>query len=76
MPEATNCNAYVSYVKEIPLAPRPEIFGLHENADITCDQNEAYDLFGTVLSLQPQEQKKGAGLYDTILEWWSLYNIC
>ena len=34
--------------------PKPEIFGLHENADITCDQNETYDLFATVLSLQPR----------------------
>lgn len=34
--------------------PAPEIFGLHENADITCDQNETYDLFATVLSLQPR----------------------
>lgn len=46
----------------MPLAPKPEIFGLHENADITCDQNESYDLFGTLLSLQPREQTKGGGI--------------
>lgn len=55
-------NGYLGYIRELPLAPKPEIFGLHENADITCDQNESYDLFGTVLSLQPREQTKGGGL--------------
>ena len=34
--------------------PHPEIFGLHANADITCDQNATYELFETVLSLQPR----------------------
>lgn len=58
----SNVNGYLAYIRELPLAPRPEIFGLHENADITCDQNESYDLFGTVLSLQPREQTKGGGM--------------
>lgn len=44
-----------------PSSPRrPEIFGLHENADITCDMNETYDMFATVLSLQPR-QASGVG---------------
>lgn len=60
--DALTCATYLAYIRELPLAPRPEIFGLHENADITCDQNESYDLFGTVLSLQPREQTKGGGM--------------
>jgi dynein heavy chain len=62
VPEANNVNSYMAYIRELPLAPRPEIFGLHENADITCDQNESYYLFTTVLSLQPREQTKGGGM--------------
>ncbi|KAH8941010.1 hypothetical protein BDL97_14G015200 [Sphagnum fallax] len=62
VPEASNVNSYMAYIRELPLAPRPEIFGLHENADITCDQNESYYLFTTVLSLQPREQTKGGGM--------------
>lgn len=38
VPEASNVSGYLAYIRELPLAPRPEIFGLHENADITCDQ--------------------------------------
>jgi dynein heavy chain, axonemal len=56
-------------VRQYPAAPLPEIFGLHENADITCDQNEAYDLFRTVLSLQPrQSAAAGISREDVIMQ--------
>ena len=32
----------------------PEVFGLHENADISCAQQETISLFATLLSLQPR----------------------
>ena len=32
----------------------PELFGLHENADITCAQNETFATLSTLLSLQPR----------------------
>ena len=61
IPDATNVNGFAAYIKELPLAPKPEIFGLHENADITCDQNESYDVFNTLLSFQPRERATGTG---------------
>lgn len=45
---------FTESIRTYPIVPRPEIFGLHENADITCDQNETYDMFSTVLALQPR----------------------
>lgn len=51
---------FLQVVRQYPIVPRPEIFGLHDNADITSDQNETYDLFATVLSLQPRVAS-GAG---------------
>lgn len=62
LPDASNVNAFLTFCKEIPLAPKPEIFGLHENADITCDQNESKELYATVLALQPRERATGGGL--------------
>ncbi|XP_024377701.2 uncharacterized protein [Physcomitrium patens] len=67
--DVATVSGYLNYIRELPLAPKPEIFGLHENADITCDQNESYDLFGTLLSLQPREQVQGKGMsQDNIIE--------
>jgi dynein heavy chain, axonemal len=55
-------------LKQYPIVPKPEIFGLHDNADITCDQNETYDLFATVLSLQPRVSAGvGASREDVIM---------
>ena len=59
---------YVEAIKGFPAMPKPEIFGLHENADITCDQNETYNLFSTILALQPRVSGGGgASREDTIL---------
>lgn len=59
---------YLEAIKAFPAMPKPEIFGLHENADITCDQNETYNLFSTILALQPRVSSSGgASREDTIL---------
>ena len=52
---------YLDNVKAYPVQPTPEIFGLHENADITCDQNDTYEMFSTLLALQPRVSA-GAGV--------------
>lgn len=33
-------DAYTSYAKQLPMFPKPEVFGFHENADITKNLNE------------------------------------
>jgi hypothetical protein len=47
-------NQFTDVIRGYPLLPEPEVFGLHDNADITCQQAAAYDLLGTLLSLQPR----------------------
>lgn len=38
------------FIGELPIIPMPEAFGLHENADITKDQNDTADLFRSLLT--------------------------
>lgn len=52
---------YIDYIKSLPLNPKPEAFGLHENAEITTSQNETIALLGNVLSMQPRAST-GTGL--------------
>jgi dynein heavy chain len=42
------------YARQLPINDPPEVFGLHANAEISCARAEAYELFGTLLSLQPR----------------------
>lgn len=64
------CNTeeeYREHIQNLPLVSSPDIFGLHENADITCDQNETYSLFDTVLSLLPSYKgTEGSDESDTV----------
>lgn len=51
---------FCEVIRSYPLQPQPEIFGLHMNADITCQQAETYELLATVLSLQPRTAASGS----------------
>ena len=54
-------NSYSAYVNTFPLIDRPEIFGLHENADITYQTQESLGLLDTIISLQPRTGGGGGG---------------
>ena len=51
-----------------PVQPHPEAFGLHENADITCAQNEVKFLFETILSLQPRVSTGGGQSREAMID--------
>lgn len=55
---------YVAYIKELPLNPQPEAFGMHENAQITTDTRISSDILATVLSLQPRTSGGGGMTRD------------
>jgi dynein heavy chain len=39
-PKHGEFQTYVDYIRSLPIIPHPEVFGLHENADITKDNQE------------------------------------
>ncbi|MCQ2819757.1 MAG: hypothetical protein MJ252_21035 [archaeon] len=50
----------MAYIEGLPVNSEPEVFGLHENADIITNQNEGEALLETVLGIQPKDAA-GAG---------------
>uniref|UniRef100_A0A8B9SZZ8 Dynein axonemal heavy chain 3 n=1 Tax=Anas platyrhynchos TaxID=8839 RepID=A0A8B9SZZ8_ANAPL len=47
--------SYIEYLRSLPITTHPEVFGLHENADITKDNQETNQLFTGVLLTLPRE---------------------
>lgn len=50
---------YMSYIKSLPINDTPEIFALHENANITFAQNETNTMLTALLLLQPKTSSGG-----------------
>jgi len=40
IPKDTTLSGYLDYIKSLPINPQPEVFGLHENADIIKNNYE------------------------------------
>ncbi|XP_052086994.1 dynein axonemal heavy chain 1-like isoform X4 [Mytilus californianus] len=60
IPTTNDHNGYMAYIRSLPINDTPEVFGLHENANITFAQNETYSLLKSLLKLQPKSAA-GAG---------------
>ncbi|XP_049589438.1 dynein axonemal heavy chain 1 [Syngnathus scovelli] len=59
---------YLTYVHSLPINDTPEIFGLHDNANISFAQNETFTLLGTLLRLQPRTASGGGQTLEEIVE--------
>eukprot|EP01035_Chromulina_nebulosa_P016877 gene16877-22365_t len=63
-------DSYIDYIDSLPLHAEPEVFGMHDNANITCAITEADNMFNIILSLQPRGVSSGGGISreDQIIE--------
>merc|ERR1719331_1427526 len=66
-PEATNIAGYRDVIGKLPINPHPNVFGLHENADIACAQAETQELCDIMLSLQPKVSTGGGKSKDDVV---------
>jgi dynein heavy chain len=53
-PPIGDLESFREYIRGLPYSEGPEMFGLHDNANITCAINETNSLLDTALSLQPR----------------------
>ncbi|NWX92741.1 DYH1 protein, partial [Nothoprocta pentlandii] len=61
-------DGYLQYIKSLPLNDVPEIFGLHDNANITFAQNETFALLGAIIQLQPKTSTAGGRSREELVE--------
>ena len=60
-PHYSTLEEYRQYIEGLPLIDSPEIFGMHENANIAFQTQETHNLIFTILDVQPRVSSGGAG---------------
>ena len=54
LPKNFDYQSCLDYIKDLPMSQSPEVFGLHDNADITKDNRESMQLLSGALLTQTQ----------------------
>lgn len=60
--------SYLEYIDQLPMNEAPEVFGLHDNANISCALAETSLLLESALSLQPRSAGGAGKSWDQALE--------
>ncbi|XP_037670654.1 dynein heavy chain 3, axonemal isoform X2 [Choloepus didactylus] len=69
IPPHGSSQSYIDYLRSLPITAHPEVFGLHENADITKDNQETNQLFeGVLLTLPRQSAGSGKSSQEAVEE--------
>ena len=58
----------MEYIRGLPINDTPEIFGLHDNANITFAVNETYQLLNGIVKLQPKSKSGGGRSQEEVRE--------
>ncbi|XP_061590629.1 dynein axonemal heavy chain 5-like [Cololabis saira] len=59
--KAKSVQDILQHIEELPLVDSPEVFGLHPNADITCQTNLTNEMLCTIVNIQPKDSGAAAG---------------
>ncbi|XP_044910412.1 dynein axonemal heavy chain 6 isoform X7 [Felis catus] len=60
-PLADTLQEFKDYIENLPLIDDPEIFGMHENANLVFQYKETNTLINTILEVQPRSSSGGEG---------------
>ncbi|XP_067106416.1 dynein axonemal heavy chain 6 [Osmerus mordax] len=58
-PEADSLSDYRQFIESLPIIDDPEIFGMHENANLAFQRQETMTLINTILEVQPRSSARG-----------------
>lgn len=61
IPEVETLDEYVQYIKDLPLSPTPEAFGMDENCAISCAEGDAQALLNGILAVYAKSGSGGGG---------------
>lgn len=60
-PEDGSRNVYTEFIDNLPLVAAPEVFGLHDNATLTKDQNDTNQLLNSIIDTEGGGGRGGGG---------------
>lgn len=60
-PESDKLSEYNSYIENLPIIDDPEIFGMHDNANLAFQRQETLTLINTILEVQPRSSAAAGG---------------
>ncbi|KAI8902513.1 dynein heavy chain and region D6 of dynein motor-domain-containing protein [Globomyces pollinis-pini] len=61
IPTLKTVEDYRQSIESLPLSDTPDVFGLHPNADISCQTKESQKMLETIMSIQPKDSNTGSG---------------
>ena len=61
-------DGYIEYIKSLDLIPEPEVFGFHDNADITFATQESNHMMSIISSILPRTSGGGGKTKDEIVK--------
>ncbi|KAJ3258377.1 Dynein heavy chain 5, axonemal [Boothiomyces macroporosus] len=61
IPHLKTVEEYRTSIESLPLTDTPDVFGLHPNADISCQTKESQKMLETIMSIQPKDSNTGTG---------------
>lgn len=65
---------YMQHIRGLPINDTPDMFGLHENANITFAMNETFALLNGILLLQPKSSAGAGQSREEVSISWFLYD--
>ncbi|XP_061765226.1 dynein axonemal heavy chain 6 [Nerophis ophidion] len=60
-PESETLDLYIEYIENLPIIDDPEVFGMHENANLAFQRQETMNLINTILDVNPRSSAQLGG---------------